>query len=306
MVIIALGITTISACGGGGSSPSTEIAPVSNSSFVVTDNNRVLVSEQDPAKSLTVVVNAPVETSGLSAPLSVSEATSISDASTATYLAGNSTEDGIVLSLTLGEEISFSTSDGDIITKEEISFGDRFSLTDSADDDLETKDATVLATDHHYFGVWGKDYDKDIKTGGVFSAGPRTIASAMPTGTATYEGVTLGYFVRVGDPQVYKTSGQMTANADFSNGEITMSTSKVHVRVSIPGTASNSVWFPGLTAGGTLAIDGNSISGTLTDAGGRKGTANGNFYGPNASDVGGVASMTGNGTHVFSFGAKRQ
>ena len=134
-----------------------------------------------------------------------------------------------------------------------------------------------------YFGADKTDAEiangsRSTQTNKVFSMGQ--ITTNMPTtGTAVYNGLSLGS--RTGD--VYD-EGTSRFNVDFG-------------AKTISGTVSNATYSADLRG----TISGASFSGAHNGV-----NMSGNFYGPNAAELGGVYSGTSNGLPVAgSFGAKR-
>ena len=106
------------------------------------------------------------------------------------------------------------------------------------------------------------------------------VTTNMPTtSTAVYNGLSLGS--RTGDVYDYGTS---RFNVDFG-------------AKTISGTVSNAAYSADLRG----TISGASFSGAHNGV-----NMSGNFYGPNAAELGGVYNGTSNGKSVVgSFGAKR-
>ena len=134
-----------------------------------------------------------------------------------------------------------------------------------------------------YFGADKTDAEiangsRSTQTNKVFSMGQ--ITTNMPTtGTAVYNGLSLGS--RTGD--VYD-EGTSRFNVDFG-------------AKTISGTVSNATYSADLRG----TISGASFSGAHNGV-----NMSGNFYGPNAAELGGVYNGTSNSKSVVgSFGAKR-
>ena len=119
---------------------------------------------------------------------------------------------------------------------------------------------------------------RSTQTNKVFSMGQ--VTTNMPTtGTAVYNGLSLGS--RTGDVYDYGTS---RFNVDFG-------------AKTISGTVSNTAYSADLRG----TISGASFSGAHNGV-----NMSGNFYGPNAAELGGVYNGISNGRAVVgSFGAKR-
>ena len=119
---------------------------------------------------------------------------------------------------------------------------------------------------------------RSTQTNKVFSMGQ--VTTNMPTtGTAVYNGLSLGS--RTGDVYDYGTS---RFNVDFG-------------AKTISGTVSNTAYSADLRG----TISGAAFSGAHNGV-----NMSGNFYGPNAAELGGVYNGTSNGKSVVgSFGAKQ-
>ena len=156
---------------------------------------------------------------------------------------------------------------------------------------IGTRDNKMIASDGSlsysrfgtYFGPNKSDVEitngaRATQTNDVFSMGQ--VTTNMPTtGTAVYNGLSLGS--HTGD--VYG-EGTSRFNVDFG-------------AKTISGTVSNAAYSADLRG----TISGASFSGTHNGV-----NMSGNFYGPNAAELGGVYNGTSNGRSVVgSFGAKR-
>ncbi len=152
---------------------------------------------------------------------------------------------------------------------------------------------------------------------GFFVFGDATQPNNIPSiGTATYTGFSSGIAndqdyesFSGGSSQEWGSSANMTAVANFFTRSIDFSTTETVVPVTnLDTNVTNVVQTPQLDMTGTLTYTANVnlFSGSVTDAGGRSGTATGRFYGPAAEEVGGVYSLgtTENG-HTGVFAGKK-
>lgn len=131
------------------------------------------------------------------------------------------------------------------------------------------------------------------------SVGTRTATSGMPSGgTATYSGVVVG--LSDIDGIVGETEAILLATTDFSS--VTLD---VRDTVKITGAAEVRTPAPDHDVSGTLIVNGNEFSGTVTaDVG--SGNAFGSFFGPNAQEIGGFFGVEGgSGEYIGAFGASR-
>jgi hypothetical protein len=187
-----------------------------------------------------------------------------------------------------------------------------------------TGDATsaALAADERYsgwnyqsYGVWITGRGTGSGTGGAASVGATTLGSNIPTtGSGTFTGTSAGLYVGpTGNYLV--TTAFMTANVSFANRTVnfnTVDTAGASAANAINGNFGTLT--PALNLTGTLAYGAgsNRISGAVSTAGSSNGspmagTATGNFYGPNANEIGGTFSVSGTGMETFAgaFGGKR-
>jgi hypothetical protein len=166
----------------------------------------------------------------------------------------------------------------------------------------------IAGWDYQSFGVWNTQAPGgDGGTIGAHSFGAATPASAVPlSGAANFVGKLGGLYI---SPAGEGSTGaaDVTVNADFSTRSLSFASSNT-VTMRNLATAMPA---PNLNLSGTLnyASGSNTFSGTLTSAGGTmSGTSNGQFYGPNAEELGGVfvvKSPTTVETFTGAYGAKR-
>jgi transferrin binding protein len=155
-------------------------------------------------------------------------------------------------------------------------------------------------------GVWNT---ADVTTGTIteavaFSVGTRTLGSDIPTtGTANYFGTMLG--VAVEGSSQFSVGANASALANFRTRSIAVQTqNSVTTNLATRAVAAA----PGYDMTGTLTYPAatNALSGTMTTADGKTGTASGNFYGPQASELGMTFKLTSpTGTLVGGAALKR-
>ena len=155
------------------------------------------------------------------------------------------------------------------------------------------------------FGVWSNG-----NTVGQISAGSVgtiiTPGPSIPTsGVAVYSGISAGIFGNA-TGSLFVVSN-MTASTNFGTRNIAFSTTNSSASTSVNGTYVST---GGLNLSGNLtyAPGVNSFSGTVNSSGATvmTGTAGGQFYGPNAQEIGGVfAVKNGNIGYIGGFGGKR-
>jgi len=140
--------------------------------------------------------------------------------------------------------------------------------------------------------------------GAWFAFGPATRPADIPqTGTATYNGLMVGRYAD--GAAIWTVGATASAGADFANRSIVFNTSNTQLN-----NQTGTLAAPTLDLSGTLryAAGANNVTGTLTTPAGLTGTANAQFYGPGAAELGGVY-FVGNGANMKqmtgSFGLKR-
>jgi len=164
------------------------------------------------------------------------------------------------------------------------------------------------AWDYQSFGVWENGLDANSGSHGVMSLGAPTAGSAIPgTGTANFTGQVVGSYVSAAG------QGQTTVLADLNVGVTWGTAPSLAFSTSNTRTSTNGSLFGAppvdLTVSGTLNYQPstNTFTGTLNTAGGLSGNSTGQFYGPNAEELGGVFVLQGTGLETYSgaYGAKR-
>ena len=163
--------------------------------------------------------------------------------------------------------------------------------------------APAYGWNYQTYGVWVTGNGVGVGTAGAVSAGSATPGTSIPTsGSATFVGNALGIYT---SGLTYATAASMQATVNFSSRTIGFSTGGT-VASNFNGSGGYNA--PGLNLTGTLAYAPatTSFSGAVRSAGGMSGTAAGNFYGPNANEIGGTYALTGNGGAMGGgFGGKR-
>jgi hypothetical protein len=155
-------------------------------------------------------------------------------------------------------------------------------------------------------GVWNT---ADVATGKIsevvaFSVGTRTLGSDIPTtGTGTYFGTMLG--IAVEGTSQFSVGANAGATANFATRNVSLQTTN-SVKTDLATGAVTAAG--GYDMAGTLTYPAatNALSGTLTTADGKTGAATGNFYGPQAAELGVTFKLTSpTGTLVGGAGLKR-
>jgi hypothetical protein len=167
-------------------------------------------------------------------------------------------------------------------------------------------DGRAVDWNYQTFGLWATTPTATTWVTGAISAGNPTPASAVPaTGSATFTGLAAGFYVDT-TGAISGTTANMTANADFTTRSIGFATSGTMVSPASGPTISN----PGLDLAGNLTyVSGSNIfNGPIkTSDNTLSGTATGQFYGPNAQEIGGTYGLTGSGVSgmLGAFGGKQ-
>jgi hypothetical protein len=158
------------------------------------------------------------------------------------------------------------------------------------------------------YGIWITGEGTGAGNAGAMSVGAISPASGIPTtGTATFTGTSGGVYVAASG-QPFLTLSDMTAATNFGTRQITFNTTNTIISAFNGSGASAQT---GLDLSGTLAYSAgtNSFNGTVTTANSAlTGSAFGKFYGPSATEVGGIYNVTaGSGLQSMSgaFGGKR-
>lgn len=164
-------------------------------------------------------------------------------------------------------------------------------------------DPATSGFEYQTLGVWARVPSSFTATVGAGSYGASTPSSGMPSsGTnATYNGGSLGYAEVSGS--TYVTSSNVRVTTDF-NTVLMESTNTDGALVQDATSSTPTVTpLPQLDFAGTGAVTGTGFSAPVAGVG-VAGTANGQFYGPAAEEVGGTFSGTGAGVNYFgAFGA---
>ena len=176
-----------------------------------------------------------------------------------------------------------------------------------------TGNAAILANpidlgwEYQSFGVW-ETASTDGKTFGAISVGAPTAGTSIPvsaTATAvTFTGYATGSYVSV-DGTGSTALAELTVIADFGpDRSLTFSTQNSRTSTDWSTFTLN----PDLNLSGTLTYEAGkkSVIGTVPSAR-LTGSSTGQFYGPNAEELGGVFLLQGNGveTYAGAYGAKR-
>jgi hypothetical protein len=180
-----------------------------------------------------------------------------------------------------------------------------------------------LAWNYQSFGHWALVASSTSTVLGVMSFGnPTPVASVPTTGTATYKGLSTGFYVGPSGT-LFTHAAEMQSTVDFGPAR-SVAFSTFNTNISLINVAAPLSASPALDLNGTLFITPgtNQFSGQLSASGGTvggvvtpamTGTATGRFYGPAVgpaaapAEIGGVFSLKGTGpqTMLGGFGGKQ-
>ena len=161
------------------------------------------------------------------------------------------------------------------------------------------------------FGVWETYTTATTGDYGAMSLGANSSATAIPgSGTATFEGKVVGSYVNAAG-EGHTALADLTVVADFGIARsLNFSTSSTTISANDGGsiTLRNDLNLTGIL---NIADPANSFSGTLYTTGSGSGTvlsgeSTGQFYGPNAEELGGVFFLNRTGsleTYSGAYGA---
>lgn len=177
-------------------------------------------------------------------------------------------------------------------------------VTSGGDQFAAFADPAAQGFEHQTFGMWANGLNAGTGVFGAASVGSVTPGSGVPTsGTATYNGSATGAYVDATGTDFF-TFADFSASADFglANSLIVATTNTTAVNVTTSAASSMpSLNFAGV-GGANQPFSINIVNTGPTLAG----TLDGQFYGPNAEELGGTFLMTGSaGQYMGSVGAVR-
>lgn len=165
-------------------------------------------------------------------------------------------------------------------------------------------DASQQGLEYHNYGAWtAEDSFGNGEFGGVVY-GLLTDPLDMPTrGSATYEGLSTGVWIRESNDSIRFTESRVTAIARFGRGEIDFRTFDT-ASGAVPGTIDRNE--SQLDMSGRLLISGSQAGGTVLTEGGLVGDAAGVFAGPRGAEFGGTFYTSDNDeAYAGAFGTRQ-
>jgi hypothetical protein len=167
-------------------------------------------------------------------------------------------------------------------------------------DAVITQSIGAQSLNYAAYGLWAAGDTAVAGRAGTFTFGNLTPAASVPaTGTATFNGTTIGVGGGANGSTVYSLQGNAQIVANFASQSVTTNLTNLATQ-NISTNATGSL--PNLT--GTSTISGNAYAGPIAGTG-LTGTINGNFYGPVALETAGVWQASGGGNSwIGSYGAK--
>ena len=168
--------------------------------------------------------------------------------------------------------------------------------------------ASNLNWNYQSYGAWETGRGTGSGYAAVASVGNMTSGAGIPTtGNAIYTGYSGGVAISADGTQDFIVSSDFQATADFSTRSVSIQATNsgsydpVNDITNINDTQYN------YTGVATYDAGSNSLHGTIITSGGNNGTVCARFYGPSASEIGGIFEARGAGVSGYfgAFGAKQ-
>jgi len=190
--------------------------------------------------------------------------------------------------------VAFDSTQGDLITTAN---GEIYATSTDSRREAVLADAAGVGFEHQSFGIWANRNTAGNGNAGAGSYGAQTPTSGLPSaGTvANYAGAAIG--IATERTNSFTTLSSVAVATNFTTAVITSSNTR-NRETGIPERD--------LDFAGSGPVSGSGFTASIVTNGAANGTANGQFYGPNAQEVGGTFSATGsNVNYIGSFGARR-
>jgi hypothetical protein len=161
-----------------------------------------------------------------------------------------------------------------------------------------------LGWEYQTFGVW-ESVGTDGRTFGAMSVGNNAGTAIPGSGTATFTGYATGSYVSGVDGTGTTALAELTVGVNFGTRILAFNTTNTQTSTNWAAFTPNGDL--NLTGELTYVAGTNSFSGPISSVGGLAGTSTGQFYGPNAEELGGVFFLKGAGveTYAGAYGAAR-
>lgn len=301
--ILLVGALMLSACGGGGGGGGT-IAPSGTPVVTFTSWSAVQPGTAVEVKGLGMQVTYDRANNQISSP---------NDPSAANVLFRFDSS-GKLTDLFPTSSVSFSGSDMTLLAADEdfVIAGNTTNV--AAVSNPRVSDPSARAWEYQSFGFWEADLDPNSRTFGVFSVGDPTTTPVLTipgVDGATFTGKVVGSYVSA-DGLGHTVLANLSVTANFSSPDPSLTLSTTTTLISAQwGSFEPSTLDPAtLDLIGTLTLTGNTFSGDLKTktASGLTGNSTGQFYGPNATELGGVFILrdpTSLETYSGAYGASR-
>ncbi len=213
----------------------------------------------------------------------------------------------LTLQSSLGFNVTFDKSNGDTIAGMGAMPGFIGATSSNNRNTAMLADPIANGWSYQSYGVWITGLGVGGTQGGISYGNPSTVVPLA--GQATFTGTASAIYVNpIGVPAL--ATANMTANVDFGALTVAWGTSGTMLANSVVAkNVTSTVAAPQLDANGLLTISGTQFTGAAqTNNLNLTGTAAGQFYGPNATEIGGTYGLRGNGVESLrgAFGGKIQ
>lgn len=161
----------------------------------------------------------------------------------------------------------------------------------------------ALGWEYQTFGVWEAGLDSNTRTLGAMTVGSTVTPAIPPSGKPTFIGQVAGSYVNA-DGMAQAVLADLKVDADFGNQTLAFTT--LNSRTSTDWESTDFVRNTDLDMTGTQTSFGTSFTVSLKTSStlSLSGESTGQFYGPNAEELGGTFFLQGTGgTYTGAYGA---
>lgn len=300
----------LAACGGGGgggggssSQPSTSFTSWSN------------VSPGQTVRLEGISFNA--DYTAPSPTFAVTQVSNFSEANSTVSITYDGQQNPTAIRLSSGSKSkTFSTSSGDTLGNLGDYIGSAWSdisfATDASGENIALAAepySSNINWNYQSFGAWETGRGTGSGYAAVTSVGRSTQGASIPTsGTGVYTGYSGGIALSTDGTRDFVISSNFRASANFSNRQVSIQATNSGAYDPVNDILYNGAQVFNYTGNLTYNSGSNSLTGALTTTTNYSGTAKGQFYGPNAEELGGIFEITsynGVGIYTGAFGAKR-